>query len=543
EMTLIHLQRTAGPAAVSEAGQATAQLAKLYQSEQRTALAADQFRLLATRFAEIRVDGELTGRQVAEQMALAGTLPSTRSLSEWPHGQVRVNVKANPRRGSAYKLTVVSLRESVGNWGTDKLINYDANNQRIELLDEFGQPESSISLEKNALSGAVSFHAKSFGHLLVLSLADRIVAIDTLGDRSGGANTVLWEIPLEEAANSMQMRLQRVPKVVRNPWEWEDMLTTTTDGTLVGELGAVAARGICFQKQRMLMCVDPLTGEVLWNRRDVEAGSTLFGDDERLFLVEPRQNEARVFRMVDGVELESRSLPDERQRWAFRGGRVLTWDGEYYRRQPLRLKMVDVWTGQELWNFDVEGNAKGDLMGTDELGVLQPNGKFVVLNLEDGSAVIQTQVEPEPDLLHIQCLRSRDQYLLLTDRERKNQAGENVMTRASYPKQFGVDRFLTGNVYALDRTTGELSWSRPANIDGYYFPSKQPVGMPVLFFYRMRSERRPTSRGTTNHTDILVLDRRNGQLLLQDSQPKRFQRVDELKAEPADDSVVLQLYG
>ena len=83
-------------------------------------------------------------------------------------------------------------------------------------------------------------------------------------------------------------------------------------GNAVGSLGPVTPRGVVFQDQDELKCVDPLSGITLWARTDVPAGCELFGDDEFVFAADVGNHVAYVVRLIDGQLLGKRELPEVR---------------------------------------------------------------------------------------------------------------------------------------------------------------------------------------------------------------------------------------
>ena len=92
---------------------------------------------------------------------------------------------------------------------------------------------------------------------------------------------------------------------------------------------------------------DPLSGEVVWTRKNVPAGSDLFGDDELLFVVPPDSGEALVLRALDGTCLGRRTVPAFEQRMTTQGRNVLSWESREGR--PV-VVMRDAFTGGERWS-------------------------------------------------------------------------------------------------------------------------------------------------------------------------------------------------
>ena len=78
-------------------------------------------------------------------------------------------------------------------------------------------------------------------------------------------------------------------------------------------------------KHRELMCLDPLTGAVLWTRSDLPVGCELFGDEEFLFVVPPDGKEMFVVNAIDGQDVGKRPILTGEQRWTSSGRRLLGW--------------------------------------------------------------------------------------------------------------------------------------------------------------------------------------------------------------------------
>ena len=53
-------------------------------------------------------------------------------------------------------------------------------------------------------------------------------------------------------------------------------------------------RYLCVQRSRTLRAMNPMDGQTLWDRQDVPLASTIFGDDEYVFVLPPDKPEAMV---------------------------------------------------------------------------------------------------------------------------------------------------------------------------------------------------------------------------------------------------------
>ncbi|MEX0642637.1 MAG: PQQ-binding-like beta-propeller repeat protein, partial [Pirellulales bacterium] len=155
-------------------------------------------------------------------------------------------------------------------------------------------------------------HAARLGHLVIVSLGGQIVAVDSSQAEHGASGEVLWQAyPLGRfpivAPRALAVRGGR-RAVVFDTWSGRNR-NSSAAAPVAGSLGPATPGGIVFQEQNELKCVDPLSGETLWMRTDVPAGCELFGDRELVFAADVGAGTAHVFRMIDGVRLDDRSLP------------------------------------------------------------------------------------------------------------------------------------------------------------------------------------------------------------------------------------------
>ena len=112
-------------------------------------------------------------------------------------------------------------------------------------------------------------------------------------------------------------------------------------GHLIGNMGPVNFDGVCFQRYRDLHCVDPLTGQVVWIRKNVPFGCDVFGDEELLFVAPPEGGDALVLRALDGQLLGKRHVRPLDKRMATIGRDTLEW-GALDSNQVVSLR--DSWT-------------------------------------------------------------------------------------------------------------------------------------------------------------------------------------------------------
>ena len=104
---------------------------------------------------------------------------------------------------------------------------------------------------------------------LILSIGAKVWAIDPrLAAESG---VMLWSRDLTDPSDAKVFTpLQGDEKVANN--------------LLFGPVNALV---VCFRQSHDLVAADPLTGETLWLRLEIPAGSEVFGDEQYIFVLPP----------------------------------------------------------------------------------------------------------------------------------------------------------------------------------------------------------------------------------------------------------------
>ena len=275
----------------------------------------------------------------------------------------------------------------------DLSLQFDPSRQTIVGFDGWGRERWPVSLsqdrQRQVFPYSASAQARLNGHLLLVTVGWKLVAIDMLGSRPNGMPRTLWSQDLvgserrsAQPPNSPAMGPPlAVAAAVRPPARTSNLLA------------AVGRQYVCFQRFRNLMAVDPRSGETLWSRQDLPQGCTLFGDDQYVLALPPDREEATVLRAVDGELVGTRKvprlarrqrLPNDRQTTTFArleetclatlGRNLLLWWPEGNRRV---LTLVDPLEGRDLWaGRKFSGNAHACLVGDEAVGVIGAQRPF-----------------------------------------------------------------------------------------------------------------------------------------------------------------------
>jgi hypothetical protein len=486
----------------------------------RPADAADYCRKLQQRWADVAcLDGK-TGRQLVEEFSKADELK--RQLAGppvWPEGEVEQHAEQSPSL-AGYRNVSIEFRGSPAPFFEHMTLESDQQQGAMLARDSLGREVWRVALHERGSMNTLGFnpavnYVRADGHFLLASLGYQVVAIDTLGAPGKGGPRVLWRQDLSDVTGATRQALQI--RQVNMPWGGMPRVQAIdAHGRPLGNTGPISGDFACYQRLRNLTVVDPLTGELLWVRSDVPAGSDLFGDQELLFAVPPNAHEALVYRAVDGAELGRRQLPAADQRVTTLGRLVLSWSvGEVNGKAV--VKLVDPWEQKELWRKQFQADAKFYCLGEEVLGVMERGGRFVLLSLPGGETQIEAEVDAEPSLNEIYVIRSATRDLLVTNRPWRQQNNLNVMP-APGPGSVVID----GMVHGFDRATGKKVFSTRVEHKGLAF--QQAYDLPILIFAaNIQSQMRNMP---TPHGNVMCLDKRNGRVVYEEDLPGPINPVD-----------------
>lgn len=536
ELLLSRLEESGNAAARAAA---VAALADLMVLTRQNDVALRYYRTLADGYGDTVCRDGKTGRQLYEEAAAtAGIREAIERSQPWPAGKVEVSDSQDrvSQNVSFRRVFACAERQRTGPCPTGLAVFYDQTRNAILIQDGSGSVILNVSLgsHKLAASDFSPAHFRVRGHLLLVSMGMEVLAIDMLravGAIGRPAEAVLWRHDLVRpniAGNMYQTQLQVQPLL--HPWGRNRLVFVNLQKELAGATGPLLDSAAYFIEGRALICADPLTGDTLWSRDGLPAGSDLFGDGEWIFVVPPGGDAALVFHSLDGAQAESRPSEPLANRWATWGRHVLAWKPKAAGDKPaeqtpddaaetaklsqlaLDLWLYDALTGDEIWREQLPAGTRGSLVDGDEVALLQPDGRLIVRSLRRAEPVFEARLSPEANLRSVHVLGSQDQYLVATNRVDQIPANHPPIQIRSITTG-GEVPLVTGQLYAFDRRTGQPSWPAPVAIDRFGLPMDQPSETPVLLLLRQFTP--AAAQGPRREqTSILCLDRRDGKPLL-----------------------------
>jgi len=511
------------------AGEALAELAAMLRWAKRWEDAAACYAQLSRRFAEIVCLGGKTGRQLREDLPADDAVRSAlEATSPWPVGEVKVKEVVNSDvKPPVHLSSAIDYGGSMDPFLSDFQIELGPNPPVLVGRDGWGRTRWQVSLADLALREAPYLNrngtrATASGHLLLLRTGETVTAVDLLGEGRRGSPRVLWTRRLDESESDHDSadRIMRVA-AARLPGNAQVWLASRSFGTRQSSVVFAGEQLACMLRLRTCIAVDTATGRTVWIRENLPSESTVFGDDEYVFVTPADGGDATVLRAADGQTVGTRPVPPEPERLATFGRRVLTWRSRENHRV---LELTDSWDGGTAWPpLKFTSDAQLHLLEKDrKVAVFEPEGRFVLVDLSDGRAEIDAGVEAEPLLSGIYLIPSSDQYLLVVQAaESPVERSVNRQTHAT-PGTQSV-QIAHGRVYAYDHQ-GQFLWPGPAEIESQHLPLDQPRRLPVLAFASVVREREQGQYRSS--ISILAIDKRTGRKVLEtslDRPTSRFQ--------------------
>ena len=263
--------------------------------------------------------------------------------------------------------------------------------------------------------GGTDNRAAFAGHLLAVATAGRLLALDTLA--KPGAAGELWTARLA-AAPPRRGRFSP-DRGGSGGLDSPNAGAATRDGPI-----AVGPRQIVVRDSATLAARDARTGDVLWVRPDVPAGSAVWGDDAVILVHPPGERRVRRLRADDGERLPPVEAPPGGA-WLRRGTRVWTLagdpDADADRGGDLTLRCVDLApadpsdpadladTGDsaEVWARTFPAGTRVSLGDAcREVAALTPAGRLAVIDVTTGEDALAADLPADPPAAAVRAVRS-----------------------------------------------------------------------------------------------------------------------------------------
>lgn len=465
------------------AATATRQLLELWQSTGLPHEAASLLRELDENFTNITLDSGLTGAEYVKQF--------NRGSETWSIFQMMQPLNR--------EISHVTIKQSYSGMPAPESGNPYQNYERKFLPP----PEiSQILLKKGSILNVINKHAGQ--QIGKINVSDRIsYPYHSQNTRVGHF------IPLGGSRKIHGISLIQLQDEISKPlWTTEfDDLNISQSLFYVGPSGP---RVCIFQWANRLFALNPATGKVLWERKNIpsksgylsDSSKGLIGDQKAIVAFNINRTNYDVYSSITGELIRKGELDlNSRARHVF--GRKL-----FYQTTSTTEKRVRLWdplTDRFLLDEPVSNSGFSTQISPTELAILLPPNRLRVLNVETGETLVETTL---PDHL----LTKLNKFVGFSDKDhyyfnfsytapRKRSVRHDFYVSDSFLNVVHVDNDLIG----VDKQSGKILWNR--NLPKRSWVNTSQYQLPFLIFIsKIRTESK-----ITNYSFLFeILDAKTG---------------------------------
>lgn len=463
------------------------------------------------------------GRDEAASLATAmaattSTMYKVDEFSQWPHGKVEVTTESirgepaqpslitsrNRSRTSTIRTQLEARSNGVAWTGPAQLaVAYGAPGELVGWND-LGEVTLGVPLQFTVLQSTNS-NAKvtciRFGNFAVLGAGTQVASID-LGLGSDRQGPLLWS---STPTKNNSTRTLRAIRFAAGRQVFQATQPNNKNDNLAGQLCAASPWGVVVREGDSVRCLDPVSGDLLWQRRGMPTSGATYGDRRHLFLIADGEATGQIISMVDGSTFGQWKLPE---------GKAVASCGSHLAVSRFRagrrvINVVDILTGEQLVERKYSRSAKHSMADPTTLAVMEPTGELEVIDLQAGAQKFKHVLQPERGLTSIHLLPAGDTLIVATNtRTAPQHSTSGNVALPSSP-------VISGSVYALDPVSGDPRWDHPATVRGQGLWLMQPSASPVVVFVSRYVDRNASKQGGA--TRLLCLDKRTGRSLMRDN--------------------------
>jgi outer membrane protein assembly factor BamB len=357
----------------------------------------------------------------------------------------------------------------------------------------------------NAYSG-IDHHCHAAGRVVVVNLGPTAVGIDPVDGQ------ILWRRDL--AGTNLPAPRQTVPRGKGVFFGFFD----NGQSAPLSRTGPIDAQRVCLATREGLMALDPVSGQVLWERRDVTAAHEILGDAETILVADLQpgaKTRSLVLRGRDGVRIETPDFSSAIRATVETLGHKLV--VQETKDEVLTIRLFDPLQRKDDWKAEYPA-------GSRIARSLVP-GKYAVVRVAKGSEAIvlldlTTGKETTFPLAAKDVEGNLAEPLLLADRDRHYLAISSILLPGGaahvYPNVLGLrTHTVNGTLHALDLSSGKEAWR--VELTKQQLVLDQFEAMPVLVATARIAERMPNNNVFGQQYATKILDKRTGATLYEKS--------------------------
>ncbi len=317
------------------------------------------------------------------------------------------------------------------------------------------------------------------GRLLVLQVGSEVYGISPLNAEGHRGARLLWPSKgqaidtLGDRSNQMLSFQSRViPERVGFPQQPAKRMSEF--GHYATEVGPVRASYFCIQQKGMLVAFETFTGKEIWRRYDLPQAAICLGDEEKVVVIDQKQNVAQILSALAGHELNRRPFSFSMDSILIAVGvHALVMQGGSDNR-PLILEWVNFSNGESIWKREWKAGAIPFELDGRRFGVVSSTGGMEIVATDSGETVVTHELDLPEELSKIVCSVGERDYLVIFSKPVEDAKILNAT------QQSGASRreLVHGPMVSIDRQSGEVLWE--SKLENAVFPLHQPVDLPVF---------------------------------------------------------------
>ncbi len=491
------------------AAQAWYRLALLHDFRSEPIEAADCYRELRDRFADVKLaDGHSSAEWLSDVMpdSLIGRALSGGPRDPWPDRLPKVTSQDEQHDDIYYYLIPFQSRDP--NWRR-MTVGVERQGRKVRFHGAGQRGFWDLSLPKSNSPRRHSwdmYRGWGLGPLLVVQVGEDLFGIQPLDERGETNAKLVWSInvgPFEEVAAH-----QYLPG--RLGVRQDDYLLLDRYEQPVLNVVHVSPGLLCYRSRNRLIAIDPATGTRLWMRHHLPPLVSVTGDSEHLVLRLNATREIEIRQSFDGQLLSQREDPSDPNSVVMDFGvRRLFLDAEKPNGvfSSLRLRRQDLVSGKTLWERKLPLGSVPLAVDESRFGIVEPTGTLRFLSLMDGQELSKQDVPLPKTLTTAHVFRDDLRlFVILAGPVTEQSWLATKQDRDGFRKPL-----LNGSLYAFDARSLRLLWTIPAK--NLPLAIDQPPDAPFLVL----TYKRPSDDSTDGQSPdgvLHLIDKRTGKEIL-----------------------------
>jgi outer membrane protein assembly factor BamB len=366
-----------------------------------------------------------------------------------------------------------------------------------------------------------TYQGWGLGQLLVVRFGTQMHGVSLLDDNGEPKGRVVWSLDLTEELSSVSVVHLRDRQGLRET----EAVVVDEFGREIGQIYVMLPGYFCYRHRDEMVVVETATGRVAWRRRIDQPNLRITGDSAFIYLVDSRQNQVEILRVVDGAseQIVPLKFAADAPLILERGVAIVTETSDLRnsdfgfatptsRKKNSAKDLVLRWFRLSdmhlLQEHPLPRNSRKLLLDKQTLGALHPNKVLMWFDLATGRKQGEVTLEAH-DVSQVHVWQDPFRFYVLPSSIPPKYALHQVPQVRNGHRQ----SLVHGTLHAIDRKTAKVTWKR--KLEETVIAQDQPRGAPVFVFNfqtlapNIKEPSSPPAAGELESV-LHVLDRRTG---------------------------------